>query len=152
MWLAGSKTLPAGSVNRGTAAAALACAALGHYFYGFSPVSKSYEPYVAAASLHKPDSRMETVRQLHNQIPANQTILATERLAAHFTNYRRLYTGGRIRRADFVLIDRSDRWDTSGLPEEASRFANDPHYQLYGEFDSIIVFERRANAPPVLAD
>jgi uncharacterized membrane protein len=151
-WLSGVHRPSSRAVNFGTALAALVCAALGHYFYGFSPISKPYEVYAAASQFHQPDPRLETVHRLRADIPAERTILATERLAAHFTDYRRLYTGGRVRPVDFVLIDRSDAWDTSGLPGKASVFASDPDYTLYGEFGSIIVFARRPEAPPVLLD
>lgn len=131
-----------GAVNFALAAAILVSAALGHYFYGYSPISKAYEPYAAAAALHRPDPRLETVRRLRAEIPLERTILATERLAAHFTDYKRLYTGRRIRPADYVLIDRADTWDTSGLPQKTSEFAGRSDYRLYGEFDSIVVFQR----------
>lgn len=146
-WLTGNKSASAGTVNRGMAAGLLVCAAMGHYFYGFSPIAKSYGPYSAAAFLHRPDPRLETVRRLRADIPKDRTILATERLAAHFTDYKRLYTGRRIRAANFVLIDRADTWDTSGLPQKAEQFVSDPEYMPYGEFGSIIVFARRPDVP-----
>ncbi len=130
-----------GAVNFALAAAVLVSAALGHYFYGYSPISKAYEPYAVGAALHKPDPRLETVRRLRGEISVERTILATERLAAHFTDHKRLYTGRRILPADYVLIDRADGWDTSGLPQKASEFAGRSDYRLYGEFGSIVVFE-----------
>ncbi len=142
----------ASGFNLGLAAAVLISAALGHYFYGFSPISKAYAPYAAATFLHEPDLRMATVDRLRADLSRDHTIHATERLAAHFTDYKRLYTGGQTRPVDFVLIDRSDTWDTSGLPQAAGRFADDADYRLYGEFGSIIVFERNPDAPPVPLD
>ncbi len=136
----------------GTAVAVLICAAWGHYFFGFSPISKSYEVYANDAFLQRPDPRMEIVQRLRGEIQTDRTVLATERLAAHFTDYRRIYTGRRMRPADLVIIDRADAWDTSELPKRAGDFAADPAYRLYGEFGSIVVFERRAGAPPVPAD
>ena len=127
----------------------LICAAMGHYLFGYSPLAKSYETYHASAFLAAADPRMDVVRHLRESTPKDRTILATERLAAHFTDYRRLYTGRANRLADFVIIDRSDRWDTSGLPQEAAGFARDVHYRRYGEYGSIIVFERRSDAPSV---
>ncbi len=90
---------------------------------------------------------MKTVRRLRSEIPKDKTILATERLAAHFTDYERLYTGRRERRADFVLIDHSDTWDTTDLRQRVSAYAADPTYGLYGEFGSIIVFEHVGGVP-----
>lgn len=133
----------ASGFNLGLATAVLISAALGHYFYGFSPISKAYAPYAAATFLHEPDPRTATVARLRADLSRDRTIHATERLAAHFTDYKRLYTGGQTRPVDFVLIDRSDTWDTTGLPQSAERFADDVDYRLYGEFGSIVVFERR---------
>lgn len=130
--------------------AALFCAAWGHYFYGFSPLSKSYEVYADADFLHRTDPRFDTVQQLRREIPEHKTILATERLAAHFIDYRRLYTGQRMRQADFIIIDQSDHWDQSGLPQKFRLLVRDENYQLYGEFDSIKVFQRNPDAPSIM--
>lgn len=151
-WLSGRRGCPADALRVGMALATLTCATLGHYFYGFSPVSKSYEVTAAAAFLHQPDPRLAVVQQLRSEVPRDRTILATERLAAHLVDYKRIYTGGRVRPADFVIIDRNDAWDTSGLPQQAPRYAEDPDYRLYGEYGSIIVFRRAPDAPLIPLD
>ena len=102
----------------------------------------------AAGVLQQPDSRLETVRRLRAAFSKDYSVLATERLAAHFVDYKRVYTGGRIHPADLVIIDRSDNWDTSGLPQRVMQFADDNDYRRYGDFGSIIVFERRSDATP----
>jgi len=140
------------SINRGVALALIVCAAWGHYFFGFSPVSKSYEVIASDAFLQHPDPRLEYVNQLRAAIPRDQTILATERIAAHFTDYKRIYTGRRSRFADFVVIDRSDSWDTSDLPKRGAEFTASLDYRVHSEFGPIIIFERRADAPPALLD
>ncbi len=147
-WVAARAHLPPGAWRRGAAAAVLTCAALAHYLFAFSPLSNGYRPYAYTSQLHEPDPRLAVVRTLREQIPKERTILATERLAAHFTDYRHIYTGRRIQSADVVLIDRSDRWDRSGLPQQVSRFAKDAAYRLLGEYGSIIVFVRQAAAAP----
>lgn len=152
VWLSGHRACSIEALHRGMALTVLMCAAMGHYFYGFSPISKSYESYVSAAVLHEPDPRLATVHRLRSEIPKDRTILATERLAPHFVDFKRIYTGGRVRPVDFVIIDRSDGWDTSGLSQQASRYADNPHYQLSGEYGSIIVFQRAPDAPPVPLD
>lgn len=136
-------------VHSGMALAALFCAAWGHYFYGFSPLSKSFEMYADSEFLQTPDPRLEVVQHLRNEIPRERTILASERLAAHFTDYKRLYTGKRTTPVDFIIIDRGDRWDQSGLVQQIHTLANDPQYQRHSEHGSIIVFQRSPHAPPV---
>ncbi|HUW85063.1 MAG TPA: DUF2079 domain-containing protein [Phycisphaerae bacterium] len=146
-WVAARAHLPPDAWCRGAAAAVLTCAALAHYLFAFSPLSNSYRPYAFTSQLHEPDPRLAIVRALREQIPKKRTILATERIAAHFTDYRHIYTGRRIQPADVVVIDRSDRWDRSGLPQQVSRFAEDTNYRLHGEYGSIVVFTRQAAAP-----
>ncbi len=132
--------------NLGLAAAVFMAAAWGHYFFGFSPIAKSYEMYAGAAVLHTPDPRLATVQTLRERFGKQHTVLATERLAAHFTDYRRLYTGSRQEPTDLILIDESDRWDKTGLPQSAPRFLNDARYTFYGAFGSIVVFTRVPDA------
>jgi hypothetical protein len=150
--LCGDPTATDAALLRGFAVAVGVCACLGHYLYGFSPLSRSYEAYANDPFLQSPDARLPVVQRLRAEIPLNRTVLATERLAAHFTDYRRLYTGRRVRPADFIVIDRADRWDTSGLPARWTQFQSDPQYRLFEEDDSIIVFERRPDAPPAPPD
>jgi uncharacterized membrane protein len=133
--------------NLGIALALVMCAAWGHYFFGFSPLSKSYEVYARDEFLQKPDPRLEVVNRLRSEIPRERTVLASERVAAHFTDQERLYTGRRPRMADFIILDRSDQWDTSCLPNRAQEFAVSGEYDVFAEDGPIIVFARKANAP-----
>jgi len=151
-WVAARAHLPPDAWCRAAAAAVLTCAALAHYLFAFSPLSNGYRPYAFASQLHEPDPRLAVVRTLRDQIPRERSILATERVAAHFTDYRHIYTGRRIQPADVVIIDRSDRWDRSGLPQRAPSFTEDPNYRLYGQYGSIVVFTRRAASAPAEAN
>lgn len=123
-----------------------------HCFYGFSPLSKSFEVFAADANLQKPDPRLEIVQRLRGEIPRDWTILATERLAAHFTDYKRLYTGRRWRETHCVVIDRSDTWDTSGLAGRVDEFTRNGNYRVQSEIGSIIVFVRALDAPPIVVE
>ncbi len=140
---------PPGSLNLALAVAVVSAAAWGHYFYGFSPLTKSYEMYADNEAMHRPDPRMETVERIRATFAEDKAILATERLAAHFTDYARVYTGTRPMPADVIVIDRADRWDKTELRIAAEAFLDDPDYNLFGEFDNIIVFTRAADAPPI---
>ncbi len=140
------------SRSLGVALALLMCAMWGHYFFGFSPLSKAYEVYARDPFLQNPDPRLTFVDRLRNEIPRDRTILATERVAAHFTDYKRLYTGRRPRMADFIILDRSDQWDISGLPQRGPEFAASGEYDVYGEQVAIVVFARRVGALPLELD
>lgn len=147
-WVNGKSRASKGGVNLSLAAAALICSAWGHYLYGYSPISKAFEVYANSAFLHVPDPRLAVVNRLREEIPIDSSVLTTERLAVHFVDYKRVYTGRRIQPAQYVLIDRDDHWDTSGLPDRVNEFRRLPDYGLYGEFGSIIVFQRRDDTPP----
>lgn len=138
-----------GSTARSVALAVLYAAAWSHYFFGFSPLAKPFEVYSASTHLREDDPRLAFVNAIRNQFPRDHTVLATERVAAHFTDYARLYTGKRVRPTDLVILDRGDTWDATGLPGKATEFEVDPHYQVHAEFGSLKVFTRRSDAPSV---
>jgi len=135
--------------NHFMAGAVVFAVACSHLLFAFSPIAKSYQVYAAGEALHRPDPRMAMVRLLRREFPRSRTVLATERMAAHFTDYKRLYTGSRVVPADVVVIDRSDRWDTTGLPGRAPDYRRDPNYRLFGVHDSVVVFVRADDAPPL---
>jgi hypothetical protein len=136
----------------GVGLALLMCAAWGHYFFGFSPLSKAYEVYARDPFLQNPDPRLAFVERLRREIPRVRSILATESVAAHFTDYKRLYTGRRPRLANFIILDRSDQRDTSGLPQRAQEFITGGDYDVYAEQRAIVVFTRRLTAPALNVD
>ena len=132
------------------ATAAFVCAALGHYFYGFSPFSKGFEPYKAAAMWHQPDARLRTVQRIRALVPKDRSVLATERMAAHFTDYRRLYTGrrqGAKEAAHVVVLDVSDGWDTSGLPDRAAELNADERWEIILHEGPVAVWKRKPDYP-----
>ncbi len=149
---AGGVPCPPQAMQRGIAHAVFVSAALSHYLYGFSPLSKSFDAFACDAALQTEDPRLQTVDTLRELIPRDQSVLASERLAAHFTDYRRIYTGLRAQFADWIIIDRGDLWDGSGLPARSGELAADPAFETFGEYGSIIVLRRRPEFPPLLRD
>ena len=145
-------TRGAGMHGVGYGCAVLLCCGWGHYLLGFSPIAKSYELYAADPRLQETDPAFETVEAWRTEIPKRATILATERLAAHFTDYRRIYTGGRPMPADYVLINPRDTWDTSGLPQRVETYRNDPSYRVFAESNGLVAFERLPGARVAPAD
>lgn len=133
--------------NRSIAFAILITSLWSHYFFGFSPVSKFFEVQAADAAMHTADPRLPFIERMRSEIGRDHSILATERLAAHFWDYRRVYTGRRIRAADYVILDRSDNWDMSGLPAKSNEYASDSNYRVREESGPIIVFERIEQLP-----
>lgn len=130
-------------------------ASLAHYFYGFSPIAKYYHVYDANEFLGQPDPRLAVIEKLRREIPRDRDILASERAAAHFSDYRRLYTGkrdGALDAVDYVIVDRSDRWDSSGLVQQVSALSTDTRFRLYLQSETIVVYARQVNSPKVELD
>lgn len=128
---------------QGGCAAALLAALVSHYFFAFSPISQPFASYARSPVLQQPDPRLAVVQSLRDSIPRHRTIQATERLAAHFWDYRRVFTGARPRNADVVMIDRADSWDRSGLRETVEYWSDHADYVPAGERGTILVFLRR---------
>lgn len=146
---------PSRTTSLRLASVAFMCAAMGHYFFAFSPLSKAFEPYAAVVDWHRPDPRLQVVQRLRAEIPRTSALLATERLAAHFTDFRRLYTGRRAGAADaaaYVLIDAADLWDTSDLARQGARFERDACFELMLRAESISAFRRRVGCPAAELD
>ncbi len=136
---------PVRKQHAGRAGAILMAALFAHYFFGFSPVSRPYAVVAADSFMNSADPRLAVVEQLRRDIARSKTVLATERMAAHFWDYRRIYTGG-LRPVDYIIIDRIDAWDRSGLPQAVDKILADPDYKKQMEAESIVVFQRRADA------
>ncbi len=100
----------------------LVCILLFHFWMGSSPFAQSQQLYAADRFLQRPDPRLAVVDFVRATFPPEQTtVIATERMAAHFTDYRMVHAAPRARLADttgsphVLIIDRSDRWDKIGM-------------------------------------
>jgi hypothetical protein len=146
-WAAGR---PLSGVRGGQAVgwALLLSAACGHYLFGFSPIARSYAIYATSAAMQNPDPRYAFVQRLQGELHRERSVLASERLAIHFLAFDRVYTGKKTIDADYVIIDRADTWDGTGLPQRVDEFANRPDYRVRETFGSIVVLERTVAAAP----
>ena len=93
-----------------------------HFFMGSSPFAQSQRVYAANRFLQNPDARIAVVDWVHARFPQEgTTVIATERMAAHFTDYRMVHPAPGVRLADttdsphVLIIDRSDLWDKIGM-------------------------------------
>ena len=96
---------------------------------GVSPWARSYALVAGQRSAAGADPRQAAVDWVRTRFaPAQTTVLATERLAAHFFDYRHVEPLGddlavRLASAPQVLvIDRSDRWDRLVASERIEAF------------------------------
>lgn len=112
-------------VTLGRALALLITVALAHQALGFSPFAQAYRPYAANQTLQERDPRLDVVNEIRARLPLDRTILASERLAAHFTDYRRVQSLSRRQQAppaagwNAVVMDQRDRWDPVIKNQEA---------------------------------
>ncbi|MCG3132068.1 MAG: hypothetical protein FLDDKLPJ_02878 [Phycisphaerae bacterium] len=98
--------------------AGLAGILIAHQWLGFSPLTHAYAPMMVAVGWDQPDARINVVRFVHEQFDPDAThVVATERLAMHFTRYATVRStpgvvfdaipAGRC----VLVVDRSDTWD-----------------------------------------
>lgn len=111
-------TTPITSNPNGAVIGMLAGVLLLHQVMGYSPLAQSWNAQRAGATLQTPDSRMETINRLRQEYPPTQTrAAATERIAAHLTDYRAFTTIESIAddtdlsAFDVIIIDYTDTWD-----------------------------------------
>ncbi len=102
----------------GSALGLLASVLILHQLMGSTPLAQSYRVYAAQQAFHEPDPRMEVVEFVRSRFPADRfVVIATERMAAHFIEYRIvMHAAGAesevpTTTARLMILDRSDGWD-----------------------------------------
>jgi uncharacterized membrane protein len=130
-----------------------------HQVIGFSPFSQAYRYHAANPALKTKDPRVDVVEFVQGQYPAGDTtVIATERLAAHFCDYRsvtpvacllndRPLDTPATRRPDVLVLDRGDSWDPVGRAgdlDEIIRWGRANAYHTVYESGSTIVLARSA--------
>ena len=122
----------------------LAGAAVSCWLLGPTPWSCTYVP-----SLYRAD-RYAAVREIREIVPRHAALLATERVAAHFTDQLLLHRQGWKPRADyqFVLLDLDDSWvgRAEALAELKERLA-DPGYAPVYAREGFVLFQKGAAWP-----
>lgn len=108
----------AASHSNGTMLGLLGGMLLLHQFMGYSPLAQSWNAQRAVPALQMPDPRMDTINRLRRTYPPSRTrVAATQRIAAHLTDYRGLTTiehitdNADLAALDVILIDTTDTWD-----------------------------------------
>ena len=122
----------------------LVAAALSCWLFGPTPLSCTYVPSLYRAG------RYAAVRELRDAVPRDASLLATERIAAHFTDQRLLHRLNRMPRADyqFVLLDLDDtRLGREQVSAELhARLADDAYAAVYAR-DGFVLFRKGAARP-----
>ncbi len=129
-WRRGAERLPGRPCGRAARPLGLLVTVLIFYqFLGHGPLTQSQRIYAAYPSLNKPDPRLGAVNYVRTNFALDRfTVIATERMAAHFTDYRMVYPAPGVRFSDtttapYVLVfDRSDRWDEIVMKDQAKAF------------------------------
>ncbi len=134
--------------------ALLVCVLLFHFWMGSSPFAQSQRIYSANQRLNSPDPRMKVIDLVRAQFPPKQTtIVATERMAAHFTDYRMVLPAPLIIFAHTVasphllILDRSDTWDKIGLEQTFDQTlsqASDAGFTLIKEHGPVLILANEA--------
>lgn len=89
-----------------------------HPWLAYSPFSQAGRMAAADPRMAAEDPRMSMVRGVRNSFAADDVVvIATERMAAHFTDFKMVYSAHDIDPARFadrptlIVADRSDGWD-----------------------------------------
>ncbi|MCO6436266.1 MAG: DUF2079 domain-containing protein [Phycisphaerae bacterium] len=102
-----------------------------HFVMGISPASQAQRIYEADSRLNSRDPRLDAVEWVRETFPDDQYgVIATERMAAHFTDYRMVWPAPRARLGAMpipyvVVLDRSDRWDKIVMEGETELFLHE---------------------------
>jgi hypothetical protein len=127
-----------------------------HPWLAYSPVSQAGRIAAADARMGAEDPRLAVVRSVRENYPAEEfVVIATERMAAHFTDYQMVFSAHDVDPAEFarrpalIIVDRSDGWDelvrTSRLEEYVHRSAS-AGYQVVAESGPMTMLATRPPA------
>lgn len=129
--------------------ALLVSVALFHFVMGSSPAAQAERIYSADPRLQQRDARLDAVELIRREFsPERFTVVATERMAAHFTDYRMVWPAGRMKlgrefdQGNVIVIDRSDRWDRVVLEDQADEFitvAGQSGYRVVAQVGPVVV-------------
>ncbi len=132
----------------------LVCVLLFHFWMGSSPFAQSQRIYATSQRLNNLDPRMPIIDRGKKEFPTAQTtIIATERMAAHFTDYRMVLPAPLTILADTVssphvlILDLSDGWDKIGLEQsfdQKLKQASDAGYTLIHEYGPVLILANEA--------
>ncbi len=124
---------------------------------GLSPVSRAYQLFANQPPVSRSDPRHVVVEKIRAGYAPNSTVvIATQRLAAHFIDYRMVYTLGNValpapsRRTQILIIDTADRWDpviAAGEGERYVEIAEAAGFVLIDRVGPILVLRYQ---PPVM--
>lgn len=127
-----------------------------HPWLAYSPFSQAGRMAAADPRMAAEDPRMSMVRGVRNSFAADDVVvIATERMAAHFTDFKMVYAAHDIDPARFadrptlIIADRSDGWDELVQTKRLDLYlgqAADTGYRVVLDADPIIIL---ATQPPV---
>lgn len=135
-----------------SSAALLTGTLLAHQWLGFSPLAHAVRPMNADPKFAVPDPRIAVVRSVYRDFdPATTHVIATERLAMHFTRYRTVRSTpdmdfatlapGRV----ILIVDRSDHHDRTvraGRMNDWLDAAQQNGFTIWQEAGPVIILQR----------
>lgn len=123
-----------------------------HHWMGSSPMAQADRIYQADPRLSLPDPRQDVVYWVRRRFqPESVEVLATERMAAHFIDYRMVYPAATAGlhvtgdRPTLLIVDREDRWDKILVENYLGEFlqeALDAGFTPIHEAGDVVILER----------
>lgn len=126
-----------------------------HYLLAYSPLAKALQDRQARASIagERPAQLQHVVDYVREHFPPRQTtIVATQRLAAHFTDYRMIFPATHadandpLRLPTIYVVDKKDVWDEVVGGDKLAAFlkqiATDGYVPILEQHD-VTIYKRR---------
>lgn len=119
----------------------LATSFISSYFFGYSPLSRGYNPNLFTVS-----QRDLLVKDLRGIIPRDASLCATDRIASHFIDQADLFVFmGEPREAQYVLLDLEENWrPLPPILEWRDKLLRDSDYGLIYFRANYLLFEKSA--------
>jgi len=127
------------------AAFMLAASLASGYFFGYSPLSRGFNP-----NLFEVSERDALVKELRRIIPRDASLCATDRVASHFIDQANLFVFmGELEEAQYVLLDLDDNWrPTEPVLEWRDDLLQGNDYGLVYFRERFLLFEKGAADSP----
>jgi hypothetical protein len=123
-----------------------------HHWMGSSPLAQADRIYQADPKLSLPDPRGDIVFWVRQRFqPQHVEVLATERMAAHFIDYRMVYPVATTDlyatkdRPTLLIVDRGDDWDkilVEGYLDTFIQQVREAGFRRVHEDGDVVIFDR----------
>ncbi len=126
----------------------LASACLGQVYLGLGPQTNNPVRSMTSPELSR---SIEGVRRVRAVLPRDLSVTASYRIAAHFTDFERLWVVANDEIGDVVIVDDRDNWDGSEPRRAIERAMRQGGYQpIWADYHLVALVKAEAPSPLAL--